>query len=272
MALRKTPREKALETVKAFDAHGAKWAAEREAALSALAALELTLGEAALADPVAAASLPREMQELRDRALVAGQALAAAGANALVARRDAVRAEADELTPGVEAARSALAAHDSRTEALLAALQNHAGEDFIRASEMPWNPAQAHDTQELKVPARWALADTLAALERAQLVLYAVAADTDVREVAPGIGVSELPTSVQPGGLLPAPGFEAEPDKAAGFRAELVEAESALAEAQSLVDELEATGMPGLVEAQRAVRHLVNEVDNCRGYVTASAA
>jgi len=273
MALRKTPREKALGVADTFDAQGARWAADRESALQDLAALELTLGEAALADPVAAASLPKQMQELRDRALVAGQAFAAAGVNALAARRDAIRAEAAELSPEVATAREALEAHESRTAALLAALEGHAGEDYTPASEMqPWDPSQALDTRVLKVPAHWLLADTLAALERARAVLLAVADGRDPREVAPGIGVSELPTSVSPGGLLPAPGFEAEPDKAAGFAAELVEAESALAEAQSLVDELEATRMPGLVEAQRAVKHLTVERDNCAGYVTTSAA
>jgi len=272
MALRKTPREKALGVVDTFDAHSAKWAADREAALSALAALELTLGEAALADPVAAASLPKQMQELRDRALVAGQALAAAGVNALAARRDAVRAEAEEMAPAIVVARDALDAHESRTAALLAALEGHTGEEYMLTSEMPWNPSQAFDTRVLKVPTRWAISEALVALERAQLVLYAVADGRDPREVAPGIGVSELPESVRPGGLLPAPGFEAEPDKAAGFAAELVEADSALAEAVALVDELEANHRPGLEDAQRAVKHLTIERDNCAGYVTTSAA
>jgi hypothetical protein len=270
--LRKTtPREKALKIVEAFDAQATKWAADREAALSALTALELTLGDVALVDPVSAAGLPRELQELRDRALVAGQAFAAAGANALVARRDAVRAEAQEMGPGIVVAREALDAHESRTAALLASLEGHTGEDYTPVSEMPWSPAQGLDTRVLKVPARWAFADALAAVERAQLVLLAVAADTDVREVAPGIGVSELPTSVQPGGLLPAPGFEPVVDQAAQFRAELEETEARVVVAQSLVDELTATGMPGLIEAQRALKHLVIERDNVAGYVASAA-
>jgi hypothetical protein len=272
MALRKTPREKALGVVEAFDAHAARWAAERDLARSDLVALEATLGEAALAEPIAAASLPRQMQELRDRALVAEQAFAAAGVNALAARRDALRHEADELAAPIEAAREALEAHESRTVVLLAALQGHTGEDYTPASEMqPWDPSQAFEAREVKVPARWALADTLAALERARTVLLAVADGRDPREVAPGIGVSELPQSVQPGGLLPAPGFVAEPDQAAGFAAELVEAQSRLDEAQSRVDELEVAGGAGLVEAQRALKHAAFERDNCAGYVTSAA-
>jgi hypothetical protein len=270
---RRTAREKALEVVNAFDAHAARWAAERDLARSDLVALEATLGEAALADPIAAASLPKQMQELRDRALVAEQAFAAAGVNALVARRDAVRAEAAEMSPGIAAARDVLDAHESRTAVLLAALEGHTGEDYTPTSQMPWGgPQEAFEAREVKVPARWALADALAALERARAVLLAVADGNDPREVAPGIGVSELPTSVQPGGLLPAPGFEPEPDKAAGFAAELVEAQSRLDEAQALVDELEAKGGAGLVEAQRALKHAVFERDNCAGYVTTSAA
>ena len=127
MALRKTPREKALGVVEAFDAQGAKWAAEREAALSNLSNLEATLGEAALADAALAAQLPKQMQELRDRALVAGQALAAAEATALAARRSAVRAEAEEMAPALAVAREALQSHDSRSETLLRALEAHTG-------------------------------------------------------------------------------------------------------------------------------------------------
>jgi hypothetical protein len=190
----------------------------------------------------------------------------------LAARRDAVRAEAEEMGPGVVAAHGTLDAHESRTAALLAALEGHTGEDYMPASQMPWNPAQGLDTRVLKVPARWALVDTLAALERAQMVLFAVADGRDPREVAPGIGVSELPESVRPGGLLPAPGFEFPVDQAAQFRAELEEAQTRLDEALALVDELEVTGGgAGLVEAQRAVRHLTLERDNCAGYVSSTA-
>lgn len=272
MQIKKSGHAKALATVQDLDAQAVSWATRRDAALGELAALEERVGEDALADPEGADGLPRRMQELRDRALVAGRAMDAVAGKALAARRDALRAEAEEMDPGIVAARDALDAHESRTAALLAALEGHTGEDYMRVAEQPWNPAQAFDTQELKVPARWLLADTLATLERARAVLLAVADGVDPREVAPGVGVSELPAAVRPGGLLPAPGFEPVVDQAAQFRAELEEAEARVVVAQSLVDELTATGMPGLVEAQRALKHLCIERDNCAGYVTTSAA
>ena len=248
MALRKTPREKALGIVEEMDAQAAKWTTERDSARSELAALELTIGEDALAGDVSAGQLAARLTVLRDRADIAQRAVQAATGKALEARRDATRSEGAEMSPGIELARSALAAHDVRVAGLLKALTDFSGEDYTPESALPYDPSLSlQGPRTMGTPARWALADTLAGLERAQAVLFALADG-------------------------PASGFEPVVDQAAQFRAELVEAESALAEAQSLVDELQSKGGAGLVEAQRAVRHLVTEVDNCRGYVTTSAA
>ena len=249
MAIRKSLREKALGLVEEMGAQAAKWTTERDSARSELAALELTIGEDALAGDVSAGQLAARLTALRDRADIAQRAVQAATGKALEARRDATRSEGAELSPGIELARSALAAHDVRVAGLLKALTDFSGEDYTPESALPYDAydVSVQGPRTVGTPARWALADTLAGLERAQAVLFALADG-------------------------PASGFEAVVDPQVGFAAELEEAESALVVAQSLVDELEATGGAGLVEAQRALKHLVIERDNCAGYVTTSAA
>jgi hypothetical protein len=276
----KSPRAKALATVKEMDAHAAKWAAERDSARSDLAALEATLGEDALAFPVAAAQLPARMTALRDRADIAQRAVEAATGKGLVARRSAVAAEAEEMGPGIVVARDALEAHESRTAALLRALEAHTGESYTPESAMPYD-AYDQGPRTVGTPARWALMDALEALQRARSALLAVADGRDPRQDVPGIGYDQLPASIRPGGLLPAPGFAEPVDPQVGFWAELEEAEARLDVVAARVEELQSEAAAErprigvqveLAAALKDLKGITVERDNIAGYVTVSPA
>lgn len=275
MAKRSTPRETALSVVAEMDALAESWSAKATAALAEIDRLTDSLGELALADPVAAAAAPARMQMSRDTAAVADRAVAAAQAKALVARRAAVRAEAAEVEPLIEAAQTKLTAHQERTAVLLAALIEHAHEDYSPTIPVPYDSIGAEGTRSLKIPIVATLTVALSTLVKQQAILTAVADDIDPREVVFGIAFDLLPPIVRPGHpdcVLPAPGFDVPVDMGAQYRRELVEAEQRLADARGRLAEIEAgPTAAGLGEAQRDVTRREVNVANVRRYVDNAA-
>lgn len=130
MAAEKSPREVAVAEVEAHRAVVARWEAEKAASTAELESLQERAGEEVLANESAAISLPRSMQELRDRIDIASRAAAAASPKLEAAARVAVLAEADEW--GAEQARRQvlLDAHEAKEQKLLGALQEFTGVDW----------------------------------------------------------------------------------------------------------------------------------------------
>ncbi|KAA1426460.1 hypothetical protein [Nocardioides antri] len=117
----------AREAVLAARGKLAEWQTTLAAAESELADLEGRTGEQALDDPEIAFSIPRRMQEQRDRIGVAKKVITVQAARVRAAERDYLLTEASVLERKVVAARQKLERHEARTKELLAQLEAHEG-------------------------------------------------------------------------------------------------------------------------------------------------
>lgn len=125
-----TPREIAMAEVRKHQEVVARWEAESAASTAELESLQERAGEEVLADESAAMSLPRSMQELRDRIDIASRAVAAATPKMEAAARVVVLAEADEWDAEHARRQALLDEHDAKQQKLLDALQKFTGLDW----------------------------------------------------------------------------------------------------------------------------------------------
>ncbi len=121
------PVQTSREAVVAARAKLGEWQTTLAAAETALEALQAQTGEQALEDPELAFSIPRQMQEQRDRIDVARRAIEAQRPHVQAAERDYLLAEAAVLEGAAAAARKKLERHEARTQELLAQLEAHEG-------------------------------------------------------------------------------------------------------------------------------------------------
>lgn len=127
MTRKRTAVESSAETVQQARATMSRWEAERTAAEAELESLQSRVGGEVLDTPDAAPALAGQLQVLRDRISIATSAVEAARPRAVAAERDYLLAEADALRPVVSKLKAKLAEHESRTDKLLAELEQHEG-------------------------------------------------------------------------------------------------------------------------------------------------
>lgn len=251
-----SPRDAAVEEFQRWSGEVERWQGVRDTAVSALEELEERSGRDLVdGDEGTVERLAAERAALEARAAMAKKAAAEAQSRAAAARRAALLAEASELDEPIAQARAAVEAHQARVARLLKALEDFSGAKYVQR-ELGDSIARAAlnrgESVTLPIPKAAALVDTLARLEVAQELLRAAADGEDLRvavprayEVDPWSGAwfrfEDLPVSLRPGGLAPAPGFRAPADPREALRTaeRAVEAaEEAMGEQQRRVDNI----------------------------------
>lgn len=209
----KSSTEKALADLRGQQQKLARWEAEKAAAEAELASLQARSGEEVLDDETAAQRLTTAMHELRDRAEIAGRAIAAQQPRVKAAERAYLEAEADELEKPLIEARAAVTRHQARTNELLRLLREHEGpfvpEEELRdaiPSGVAWVGREFSD----EVPKSRLLAMAVEEAERPVAILRAMA---EGREPNITLNSGETPADVYPacvwgpGAVVPAPAY-----------------------------------------------------------------
>jgi hypothetical protein len=245
-------RQTALEEHGRWAAEVQRWRVVRDTAERDAEALEERSGrELVDGDEGTAERLAAERDALRGRAAMAQKAAVEAQSRADVARRDALLAEAAELDEPIAQARAAVEAHEARAGRLLKALEGFTGAQFVQRSlDDAITRAARGEQVSLPIPKVQGLHRALERLQVAQELLRAAAAGEDLRQAVPRayavdpwsgpwFRFEDLPESLRPGGLAPAPGFTApadDHDPVAAAEEAVAEVEAAMLEQQRLVD------------------------------------
>lgn len=277
MAASLTKREQALAEIESNVAAAARWSSVAESAQRELAELEGSAGQALLdGGDEAASSLGAKINDLRARGRLALTAAAEAQRRAQVARVAALRAEAAELQPALTKARKAVAAHETRTGELLAALEEFTGASYRQTTwEDELRSAPEGASLTFQRPVLEMLQEAVQRLEWHQAILLAVADGRDPGTVVPPEALVDLPNSVHPDrGILPARGVSSPADAAADVSREREQAQARVDELTERVDHLEsavegldpiaagnaAAELPG---AHKALDDAIQERDHC---------
>lgn len=127
---RKTMLDEALKTMEKMDGAAERWAVEVAQKRQVLAELESSMGGEALADAGKAEQLAEDLAVVRARVDVAESTHGRAAAEAVEARRQALRAYGAELLAEAAKVRSEAETRQKRTERLLAELAEYEGVDY----------------------------------------------------------------------------------------------------------------------------------------------
>lgn len=251
-------RERAVARLEQLDDKAAEWQRRKAAAESELASLKASARRDALdLDEATAERAAARMSELSRLIGMAERALEEADRQYVTARRAVLLAEAVELDEPIAEARAAVEAHEARAARLLRALEDFTGARYVErhvGDAIARNALDRGETVRLPTPKVHELHRMLERLQVAQDLLRAAAAGEDLRaavprayEVDPWSGpwfrFDDLPESLRPGGLAPAPGFTApvDEDRVEGARTALAAAERAMNAQQKEVDAIVAS-------------------------------
>lgn len=244
-----TSREEALERVADYEAKRAAAVATAADARAEADRLDAGAADAVLDDAAGEATdLVARITALRAQADVQDRVAVEAVRRREAARSDALRAEADELDAEVGTARRELEEHRSRVAQAKAELERLTGAPVVVLSVEAQLQRQRDANPGARGTAQATVEDRLVAvvtrLEVQQEVLRVAAEDVSaVRARFPELSYSELPASLQAGGVASLPGFYPPPpprDWQAEFDAAVAKAREACDAVDSHLEACEA--------------------------------